>query len=72
MAFYDFPGARVVDIRSVCILDIRCKVADDGEPGVFQAHVRVIFGPIFGEDRIFPACLFEGDLPVFDSFFQAL
>ena len=64
MALQDLAGTRVMDIGPIGVRRGGREIADYGETGVLHAHVRIVFGPFLGADRVLPAGLLESGLPV--------
>src|SRR5574343_656261 len=56
-----------MNIRTICIRDIRSKVTHYRETGIFHAHGSVVFWPFFTNNGIFETSFFKCSLPVVDT-----
>ena len=51
-------------MRTICIGDGTCQIADHRETGILHAHGGVVLGPFLATDSVLPTSLFKGFLPV--------
>ena len=66
----DFAASRVNDARAVGVLGLGGQIAQHGEAGVVDRHVRTILGPLLGHDGVLEASGLESHLPVVDALYQ--
>ena len=70
MAFQNLAAPGVMDLGAISIGDVRSKITQHAETGIFEAHGAVIFRPFLSENGIFETCFFKSRLPVVDSLDQ--
>ena len=59
MAFQDLSASGIMDLGAIGIGNVRSKITQHAEPGIFQAHGAVIFRPFLSENSVFKARFFK-------------
>src|SRR5829696_7984369 len=70
MAFEDLTAARVMNVRTAGVGNIRGFINNGRVTGTFQAPGRIVGWSHFGYDSILPAGFFKGYIPVINTLDQ--